>query len=1453
MADTSPYPVGDKRGAIPPLDLSGFAAKKLDYSKLFQSIQPGGVSGVDTSDLAKAILANSKWGGQNGQVPGAPHKESLWNKITDLLSMGLYTTAGAFEKGLDAHQKSGHNSVLSDIVDTGGAALGGFLDGIGGAAFPILGLGGRTNDSNKIEWAQVLAKHGPYAKELQTGMTNSDPGDPNAPDVPVTQDQIKYDSRRTAALGLLGDIALDPLNFTKLFKGSGAIDDAIKGAKPAAQVVNDTAGVIPDGLEVSNDSKMANQVVTNPLGDIPAAQDIPNVNPVATKPFDPPVAEKVAFNIPDIPKTEGINNAELFNQMLGETKAEYEAGKVSEAQKIIDAKASRLANPARRIALVKPLVLRASQHPDAGSWARNVVQNIDKAFPGLEIRRTKAYLNSIVENPRMFEGLQKTPKGVQGVTDALSRTLEEDWKASRGASEAQKVAKKAKPLTVPAQKIVDAIMAKRGAGISDEAGRVLLPLSADDQRIADEVTNAFKNQVETGHYSNMPQAVERSIASGATRKWGGPKQVNMWQTILAKIPYAAKHERALKILRNVEQTFIDQGHIPYSTASAAHAIPLRLSDIIAAVGPKEFVKHADLATTLLRSAFSHNPVKGAAEAANKAPELDAAIKQAVTEAAAKGAVQEADAAKLGATAGDKAAEQALQSDKSDARISNDINIAGKVAQDIAAKAGAGVKGQKLAREIVKSVYVDSNKVQSTATRNALNTKTALTHNVLKPEWNSNSAITKAIKETIGGESPRVLGQLSNPTANAIGWQGARVSAALGLFDSNFSKLVDFFGSRFNPAYGNADLRPILLQQLGSARATATHNSNVWAQAVKQIGTDPDLWDNAMKGAQGLKILELDHPATPAMKLILQHMENLVGSSGLSDSALSAMTVAGRSQLLMKELNEALIRSGLKQFAFTNGKAVKDALGNTKDYSRGIDWLDSWESWAIDNPPRFMINLSNAIHNTVHEANFWNDIAERYGAKVRRGAQSNQPSSGVAVNEIERLRGYRFSNDVAAQIRQVAHNLEQMKKPSSKQFQLFDKVLTKWKTAVTIYMPAHHIRNALGDTFMNWLAGVNNPGVYTDALKVMRAQHGRYKAIENTSELTGYDVVQKAIERSKNIANGVKNRGDQVVFSMKNGQHVTSDMIYASAFKRGILPTTNMLEDIPEEDASLLKALSLSPFNGRVRGWINDATEGREHFIRLAHYIDVLRKSSGDFEKASENAANIVRRWHPDGSDLTDFERRVVRRLLPFYSWTRKATPLMIESIAMHPLKVTAYNKAMYALQVSNSQGDISGTTWEQPFPVDQLFPDWLRNKGIGPQLGSGGSYTIVNPSNPVLDVVDQLSDPGFALTGMLNPALKIPLELAMGQQMSGSQINADNGGISSYLAKQLPGISQFGNISNLTDTGAQQRYAQQTGNTGVDIPALINLILAGGVTDTSKYQKQGQHDLRDYLKAQNGG
>jgi hypothetical protein len=210
-------------------------------------------------------------------------------------------------------------------------------------------------------------------------------------------------------------------------------------------------------------------------------------------------------------------------------------------------------------------------------------------------------------------------------------------------------------------------------------------------------------------------------------------------------------------------------------------------------------------------------------------------------------------------------------------------------------------------------------------------------------------------------------------------------------------------------------------------------------------------------------------------------------------------------------------------------------------------------------------------------------------------------------------------------------------------------------------------------------------------------------------------------------------------------------------------------------------------------------------------------------------------------DLTKFERNTVRRLFPFYSWTRKAFPLIVESILATPGKVMAIPKAQYML--ANMMGIQTGPM-SDPFPYDQLFPDWIREKGIAPIMGGPGNYTVVNPGNPTMDLISQMNHPGKMAMGLINPGVRIPIEAATGvDTQTGAPINVTD---TDYIAKQLPGISHAGRATGefgVSDT-------TKANSNGVNMQNIINMLFGAGVQNTGPYIKSAEFDLRDYLKSQ---
>lgn len=1057
----------------------------------------------------------------------------------------------------------------------------------------------------------------------------------------------------------------------------------------------------------------------------------------------------------------------------------------------------KFANPKRTVTLTSDLLRRMA----TGDF-NNAIKRIGNLYPGIPFKFTKGLISERFSKIPDFARRLAIPSERKKIAGALARTIEADVKELAKPPEA----KTAQELINEASQVnpiaLNEFVTKAKA--SSEVKNYTSKNPKRDTEITQELEAKF-GKVIAG--KQAPSQIRdkgqhlSAVAKGQRIAYSDKQQVNVWNYLtnrLKLVKNPKNFEVAHNLLRHFENKMIAAGHQPMSHHMPEKAVPIRLSQILDILGPASVATNPTLMTKILRGEPS--------ALANLPKEIVEGIE------AIKAGEAIVDGQKLveGIDAGSKTIEDLIRGPISAARNEEIVTIGSKVADDIARMAGGSpVAGNKASTE-VREIF--SPKVPGDGFP-VTNTIALMSHPNVSPallkRYSSAPSVDRAINKAIGGPTPRELGKKWGPVTQVLEWTGAR----------------------FNAAYKNADMRPIYLRNAATAKATVALRAQELNKLAKKFNiNDAELWNDALKGAQGRMAPIPDTPTEELSQEIIKIMENLFGSSALKSSVAIENSVAGRSQLLMKEMNKNLRRFGLGDFQFTR----------KGEYAEGAKWLNSWESWDIEKPLEFLFKIQNVIEHTVREKIMYDDIIARFGSKIKDG-------KFYYTVDHPRLRGYYFGKDAASQITQFNKNLKEISQTSSKTMQHFDKVLSKWKAGVTIYIPSHHIRNMIGDLYFNWLSGVNSTRPYETALKVMRSQRGRYEGIEATASLTDPQALRRVLEGRG--APGAQ--GKQIALTMKNGEQITNDMVYVSAFQQGILPTTRVLEDIPDDAATALDRIK--PLGGRGQKVAHSLSEGRDHFVRLAHYVDVLKKSNKSFLAATEDAAAVVRKWHPDGMDLTAFERNVMRRMFPFYSWTRKAFPLIVESLVATPGKVMAYPKGQYLLQ--NMLGIETGPM-SDPFPTDQLFPDWIREKGIGPiragdtpviggLLGEPDDYTVVNPGNPTMDVVAQMNDPGKMALGMLNPAARIPFELGAGvESQTGGPINS----YPDYFAKQIPGVSHAGRATG--EFGVSETTKENS--EWVNFQNILNMLTAAGAQNTKPYIKSAEFDLRDYLKSLRG-
>ena len=99
----------------------------------------------------------------------------------------------------------------------------------------------------------------------------------------------------------------------------------------------------------------------------------------------------------------------------------------------------------------------------------------------------------------------------------------------------------------------------------------------------------------------------------------------------------------------------------------------------------------------------------------------------------------------------------------------------------------------------------------------------------------------------------------------------------------------------------------------------------------------------------------------------------------------------------------------------------------------------------------------------------------------------------------------------------------------------------------------------------------------------------------------------------------------------------------------------------------------------------------ENNSRMAHWLQKML--DGNTVEASDSS---VRKYLFDYDELTEFEKKVMRNIIPFYTWSRKNIPLQIQAVFEDPARYQLAPKMMEMIeQFSHEWGDIEGPDYFQ--------------------------------------------------------------------------------------------------------------------------------------------------------------
>lgn len=289
---------------------------------------------------------------------------------------------------------------------------------------------------------------------------------------------------------------------------------------------------------------------------------------------------------------------------------------------------------------------------------------------------------------------------------------------------------------------------------------------------------------------------------------------------------------------------------------------------------------------------------------------------------------------------------------------------------------------------------------------------------------------------------------------------------------------------------------------------------------------------------------------------------------------------------------------------------------------------------------------------------------------------------------------------------------------------FDKMQSMWKKGVTVYNPSFHLNNLMGGSFNNF---IDNPGTLRP------------------------DVIKKAYTMSKE-------KFDDFAIEGKGGSKIMASELKEWLAKHGGVTTFFSPEKMVK------KGNPITEFIGEKLG-------GRtEELLRFQSAIGNFKKY-GNLDDVLKKIFEVHGNYNPEA--LSSAGRNVIKRIAPFYVWSKTNIPFQIKNIINQTGKYSAL-----------------GRLQEQIMPLEERkkLPDYLQEKFLlgGKNLPSGDK-SIRMANLPVGDLQD-LTSLKRLIGNRLTPFLKAPIEL-----MANKNLYFD----SEIVDKDLPFKLQKANIPDV--------------------------------------------------------
>lgn len=392
----------------------------------------------------------------------------------------------------------------------------------------------------------------------------------------------------------------------------------------------------------------------------------------------------------------------------------------------------------------------------------------------------------------------------------------------------------------------------------------------------------------------------------------------------------------------------------------------------------------------------------------------------------------------------------------------------------------------------------------------------------------------------------------------------------------------------------------------------------------------------------------------------------------------------------------------------------------------------------------------SVQRAVDTSLMLREAAQKFGVMAER-APTNFIESGI-----KELKGYKFHPIVARELSNMSKNVAG-DEATKNLMRAYDKVQNLWKASVTSMFPAFHGRNGISNVLQNMLdvgSAALSPAKHAISWSLIKHENAARKLTQaitkggKTAEEAR--VALQALEAKKILT-------DFTGKSYSFGELRKLIRDNGVAFNGRYTGYMDIGESVAEQVGHLSKlgktkkvAAAVLPISQEFLPFKVGFKVGEviEEQARLLNFVTNLEKTG-----SATQAAARMKQFLFDYQNLSDFEKKFMKRIMPFYTWPRKNLELQARTLLTTPGKITA--QAHLIGNLSNSMlGDDALTEDELA-----LLPDYLRESLSLPVTREGKNLNLLTQLQIPAEQATKFL-PGF-LSG-LNPAIKYALERTTG-------------------------------------------------------------------------------------------